>query len=168
MKRIGKDNSKNTISEERRELSGNVNRYAKCKLRHDADGSESPAGFFGMGDFVKSLILCGTEASCIEILTGLPKAAVEKLFADAAAEREEEFRAGARALTEQRQRKMAAHRPGNRQTIAGGLLWQRQQAKSLEASECYADCGPGTQPSERHREDRRNAVSNRFHLHKGS
>jgi hypothetical protein len=129
MKKIGKGNSKNMITKERKELSGNMNRHVKCKPAHDAGCSESPAGFPGMGAFAKSLILCGTEPSCIEVLTGLTKAAVEKLYAEAAAEREEEFRAGARALTEQRQRKMAAHRPGNRQSITGGPLWQGSRQK---------------------------------------
>jgi hypothetical protein len=107
------------------------------------------------------------EASCIEALTGLPQAAVTKLFAEAAAEREEEFKAGARALAELRQGKIPAQLPVNRQPYTGGLLWQRRQAKGLDASGCFANCGTNTPDGGRPWEERRKNSPDRFRLHCG-
>jgi hypothetical protein len=165
MKNIGRVNDIAVHTEGRRKKS-DMYRKIKSTLVRDADDSDVPPGCIGAGAFAKSLILCGVEASCIEILTGLPQAAVAKLFAEAAAEREEAFKAGVRALTERRQKKMPAQRPGKRQPYSGGPLWQTRQAKALQASGCFATCRTNT-PDMLHREDRRKSPQERFCLHCG-
>jgi hypothetical protein len=166
MKKIGKGNIADTLSEEHGKKSIDKNRHVKSTSVLNVDDNDSPADCIGMGAFAKSLILCGAEASCIESLTGLPKEVVAKLFKEAAAEREEEFKAGARSLAERRQGKIPAQRPENQQPYSGGLLWQRRQAKALEASGCFATRGTNT-PSERPRKDRRKNSQDRFRLHFG-
>jgi hypothetical protein len=167
MNKIGRGNMVATFIKGHIKKSGDNKRQAKCKSVTNADASDSPAGCSDMSAFAKSLILCGAEASCIEALTGLPKATVAKLSAEAAAEREEEFKAGARALTGRRQGKNPAQRPGNRQSYTGGLLWQKRQAVVLEASGCFATCGMNAPDGGRSWEERRKNPSDRFRLRCG-
>jgi hypothetical protein len=164
---IGRTDDIDAYTEGRGQKSADMNRKIKNALVSDADDSDLPAGYPGMGAFAKSLILCGVAASCIETLTGLPQASVTKLFAEAAVEREAEFKAGARALAERRQGKIPAQQPVKRQPYTGGLLWQRRQAKGLEASDCFATCGANTPGGERPWEDRRKNPPERFRLHCG-
>jgi hypothetical protein len=167
MKEIGRVRVENTPSKACETKPGNKQRQKKCSPAQDADTSELPAEFIGIGAFAKSLILCGIEASCIESLTGLPKTAVAKLFTEAAVEREEEFKAGAWALAQRRLGKVPAYRPRNRQQYTGGRLWQRKQADG-SASDCFRDCGQNTPAGERLWEGPCRKTQSRFLLHIGA
>jgi hypothetical protein len=165
MNEIGRVKVENTPSRACEAKLGNKQRQRKCSSAQDADASALPAEFIGIGAFAKSLILCGIESSCIESLTGLPKAAVVKLFTEAAAEREEEFKAGARALVQRRLGKVPAYRPGNRQPYTGGQPWRKKQADG-SASDRFRLYGQSTPAGERLWKElsRNTPVSFRLHI----
>jgi hypothetical protein len=167
MNKIGRVKVENTPSKACEAKPGNKQRQSKCSPAQDADTSALPTEFIGIGAFAKSLILCGIEASCIESLTGLPQAAVAKLFTEAAAEREEEFKASAKALAQRRLRKVPAYRPGNRQPYTGGRLWRKKQANG-SAADCFRDCGQSTPAGERLWEGHSRNTPDSFLLHIGA